>query len=230
MLLIVTGCSLSNNRTSDEGNEQAVNLESTNSASVSTENSTIPSHTNDSVSDIISTTDKRSGNEEDLNSGTDNGKEPIETSKQSNSGHNSNNTEKPQNTKPANSYNNSTTLRSTTTPNRPPAQSTTAQQNMDKEYKRIIRETISYAEGYKSKGFTFVWDESLEFNNETGYMGTPRVEYEGVNGVIEVLKHHIDLIVKTATDSSNGIPSYSANYKVVQVEIDGDIAFVVLYE
>lgn len=111
----------------------------------------------------------------------------------------------------------------------PPTENIIPTPDMGKEYERIIRETITYAESYAEKGFTFIWDNSLEFSWETGYMGTPRVKYEGVDGVIEMLKRHIDMIVKTATDPGNGNPGYSANYKVVQVTVDGDIAFAVLY-
>lgn len=111
----------------------------------------------------------------------------------------------------------------------PPTESTTPPVDMEREYARIIREATQYAESYAAKGFTFVWDDSLEFGWETGYMGTPRVKYEGVDGVIEMLKYHIDKIVKVATDPGNGLSGYSANYKVVQVTVDGDIAFVVLY-
>lgn len=110
-----------------------------------------------------------------------------------------------------------------------PTESTTPPVDMEREYARIIREATQYAESYAAKGFTFVWDDSLEFGWETGYMGTPRVKYEGVDGVIEMLKYHIDKIVKVATDPGNGLSGYSANYKVVQVTVDGDIAFVVLY-
>ncbi len=101
--------------------------------------------------------------------------------------------------------------------------------DMEAEYKRIIREATAYAESYAAKGFSFHWDDSLDFNWETGYMGTPRVKYEGVDGVIQILKHHIDRIVQTATDPGNGIPASAANYKVMQITVDGDIAFVVLY-
>lgn len=101
--------------------------------------------------------------------------------------------------------------------------------DMEAEYKRIIREATAYAESYAAKGFTFHWDDSLDFNWETGYMGTPRVKYEGVDGAIQILKHHIDRIVQTATDPSNGIPASAANYKVMQITVDDDIAFVVLY-
>lgn len=114
-------------------------------------------------------------------------------------------------------------------PSDPPTESTTPPVDMEREYARIIREATQYAESYAAKGFTFVWDDSLEFGWETGYMGTPRVKYEGVDGVIEMLKYHIDKIVKVATDPGNGLSGYSANYKVVQVTVDGDIAFVVLY-
>ena len=106
---------------------------------------------------------------------------------------------------------------------------TTSQPDMEAEYARIIRETVAYAESYAAKGFTFVWDDSLEFSWESGagWMGTPRVKYEGVDGTIEMLKYHIDKIVKIA--GGPGTPGYSAYYKVMQVTVDGDIAFVVLY-
>lgn len=116
----------------------------------------------------------------------------------------------------------------------PPAESTTPptsspEPDMEAEYARIIRETVAYAESYAAKGFTFVWDDSLEFSWESGagWMGTPRVKYEGVDGTIEMLKYHIDKIVKIA--GGPGTPGYSAYYKVMQVTVDGDIAFVVLY-
>ena len=106
---------------------------------------------------------------------------------------------------------------------------TTSQPDMEAEYARIIREAVAYAESYAAKGFTFVWDDSLEFSWESGagWMGTPRVKYEGVDGTIEMLKYHIDKIVKIA--GGPGTPGYSAYYKVMQVTVDGDIAFVVLY-
>ncbi len=106
---------------------------------------------------------------------------------------------------------------------------TISQPDMESEYARIIQETVAYAESYAAKGFTFVWDDSLEFSWESGagWMGTPRVKYEGVDGTIEMLKYHIDKIVKIA--GGPGTPGYSAYYKVMQVTVDGDIAFVVLY-
>lgn len=110
-----------------------------------------------------------------------------------------------------------------------PQTSTPPEKDMKAEYQRIISEVTVYAQSYSSKGFTFVWDDSLVFGWETGYMGTPRVKYEGVDGVISILKYHVDKIVNTVTDPSNGIPAVSANYKVMQVTVDGDIAFVVLY-
>lgn len=114
---------------------------------------------------------------------------------------------------------------------KPPGTTSKPEPDMEAEYARIIRETIQYAESYAKKGFTFVWDDSLEFSWEsgTGWMGTPRVEYEGVDGVIEMLQYHIDKIVRTVSDPGNGIPSHSAYYQVLQVMVDGDIAFVVLY-
>lgn len=97
------------------------------------------------------------------------------------------------------------------------------------DYDRIIRETITYAESYKAKGFTFEWKESMQFGWDVGYMGTPRIERDGTDGVIKTLKHHIDLIVQTSSDPANGITTDWMTYKVVQITIDGDIAFAVIY-
>lgn len=97
------------------------------------------------------------------------------------------------------------------------------------DYDRIISETITYAESYKAKGFTFEWKESMQFGWDVGYMGTPRIERDGTDGVIKTLKHHIDLIVQTSSDPANGITTDWMTYKVVQITIDGDIAFAVIY-
>lgn len=118
----------------------------------------------------------------------------------------------------------------------PPASSSSSSQtqptqDMEAEYQRIINETVAYAESYTARGFIFTWDNSLEFSwsSGAGWMGTPRVKYEGVDGTIEILKYHIDKIVLTGSDPHNGVPGNSIRYKVVQVTVDGDIAFAVLY-
>lgn len=97
------------------------------------------------------------------------------------------------------------------------------------DHRRIIAEVTAYAESYTAKGFTFQWKESMTFGWDVGYMGTPRVEYEGVDGVIEMLKYHIDLIYKTSTDPANGLTTTVMTYKVEQITIDGDLAYVVIY-
>lgn len=117
----------------------------------------------------------------------------------------------------------------TSGPSDVPSETSKREPDMELEYRRIIREVKEYAQSYTSKGFTFVWDESLVFGWETGYMGTPRVKYEGVDGVIATLKYHVDKIVNTVTDPANGVTVTTLSYKVMQVTVDGDIAFVVLY-
>ena len=97
------------------------------------------------------------------------------------------------------------------------------------DYDRIIREATAYAEGYAEKGFTFEWKDSMEFGWDVGYMGTPRIKRDGLDGTIRMLKYHIDWIVETGTNPAYGIPSDSVTYKVVQITIDGDIAFAVIY-
>lgn len=97
------------------------------------------------------------------------------------------------------------------------------------DHTRIVSEVKAYAESYKAKGFTFEWSDSLEFGWDVGWMGTPRISRDGVDGTIKTLKHHIDLIYKSGTDPANGVTANSVRYKVVQLEIDGGIAYAVIY-
>ncbi len=97
------------------------------------------------------------------------------------------------------------------------------------DHTRIVSEVKTYAGSYTAKGFTFEWTEELEFGWDVGWMGTPRISRDGVDGVISTLKHHVDLIYKTGTDPANGVTANSVRYKVVQLEIDGGIAYAVIY-
>ncbi len=97
------------------------------------------------------------------------------------------------------------------------------------DHTRIVSEVKAYAESYTSKGFTFEWAEELAFGWDVGWMGTPRISRDGVDGVISTLKHHVDLIYKSGTDPANGVTANSVRYKVVQLEIDGGIAYAVIY-
>ena len=97
------------------------------------------------------------------------------------------------------------------------------------DHTRIVSEVKTYAESYIAKGFTFEWAEELAFGWDVGWMGTPRISRDGVDGVISTLKHHVDLIYKTGTDPANGVTANSVRYKVVQLEIDGGIAYAVIY-
>ena len=97
------------------------------------------------------------------------------------------------------------------------------------DHTRIVSEVKAYAESYKAKGFTFEWSDSLEFGWDVGWMGTPRISRDGVDGTIKTLKHHVDLIYKSGTDPANGVTADSVLYRVVQLEIDGGIAYAVIY-
>ena len=97
------------------------------------------------------------------------------------------------------------------------------------DHNRIVSEVKAYAESYKAKGFTFEWSDSLEFGWDVGWMGTPRISRDGVDGTIKTLKHHVDLIYKSGTDPANGVTAESVLYRVVQLEIDGGIAYAVIY-
>ena len=117
----------------------------------------------------------------------------------------------------------------TAPPTEPPAKTEPSKGFTEADHDRIVSEVKAYAESYKSKGFTFEWSDSLEFGWDVGWMGTPRISRDGVDGTIKTLKHHVDLIYKTGTDPANGVTADSVLYRVVQIEIDGGIAYAVLY-
>lgn len=116
-----------------------------------------------------------------------------------------------------------------TAPTVPPAETQPPKGFTEADHNRIVSEVMAYAESYKAKGFTFEWAEELAFGWDVGWMGTPRISRDGVDGVISTLKHHVDLIYKTGTDPANGVTANSVRYKVVQLEIDGGIAYAVIY-
>ena len=97
------------------------------------------------------------------------------------------------------------------------------------EEARIIREVRTYAESYASRGFTFEWKESMKFSWEVGWYGTPRIRYEGVDGVISRLKTHVDKIYKASTNPNLGLTTDIMTFKVVKTTVDGDVAFAVIY-
>lgn len=111
----------------------------------------------------------------------------------------------------------------------PPAETQPPKGFTEADHNRIVSEVKAYAESYKEKGFTFEWSDSLEFGWDVGWMGTPRISRDGVDGTIKTLKHHVDLIYKSGTDPANGVTADSVLYRVVQLEIDGGIAYAVIY-
>lgn len=111
----------------------------------------------------------------------------------------------------------------------PPAEIQPPKGFTEDDHTRIVSEVKAYAESYKAKGFTFEWSDSLEFGWDVGWMGTPRISRDGVDGTIKTLKHHVDLIYKSGTDPANGVTADSVLYRVVQLEIDGGIAYAVIY-
>lgn len=136
----------------------------------------------------------------------------------------------PQPTAPSESQPAETTPSTPTAPPTEPSTETEPSKGFtEADHDRIVSEVKAYAESYKSKGFTFEWSDSLEFGWDVGWMGTPRISRDGVDGTIKTLKHHVDLIYKTGTDPANGVTADSVLYRVVQIEVDGGIAYAVLY-
>ena len=110
----------------------------------------------------------------------------------------------------------------------PPAEIQPPKGFTEADHTRIVSEVKTYAGSCTAKGFTFEWSDSLEFGWDVGWMGTPRISRDGVDGTIKPLKHHVDLIYKSGTDPANGVTADSVLYRVVQLEIDGGIAYDVL--
>ena len=117
----------------------------------------------------------------------------------------------------------------TTPPTEPPKETEQPKGFTEADHDRIVSEVRAYAEGYKAKGFTFEWTDELEFGWDVGWMGTPRISRDGVDGTIRTLKYHVDLIYNSGTDPANGVTADSVRYRVVQIEIDGGIAYAVIY-
>lgn len=117
----------------------------------------------------------------------------------------------------------------TTPPTEPPKESEQPKGFTEADHNRIVSEVKAYAESYKAKGFTFEWTDELEFGWDVGWMGTPRISRDGVDGTIRTLKYHVDLIYSSGTDPANGVTADSVRYRVVQIEIDGGIAYAVIY-
>lgn len=117
----------------------------------------------------------------------------------------------------------------TTPPTEPPKETEQPKGFTEADHDRIVSEIRSYAESYKAKGFTFEWTDELEFGWDVGWMGTPRISRDGVDGTIRTLKYHVDLIYSSGTDPANGVTADSVRYRVVQIEIDGGIAYAVIY-
>ena len=137
----------------------------------------------------------------------------------------------PQPTAPPESWPAETTTpeKPTTPPTEPPKESEQPKGFTEADHDRIVSEVRAYAEGYKAKGFTFEWTDELEFGWDVGWMGTPRISRDGVDGTIRTLKYHVDLIYNSGTDPANGVTADSVRYRVVQIEIDGGIAYAVIY-
>lgn len=235
--LSLAGCGA--NKTENTGSDPAstesgITATVTGNASEPTAESSLPAGTE-------SATDSTTEKEKESNTPADSGKteaakpadtEPTAPSKQTES---PKATETPKQTEPP-----KVTEPPETKPTEPPTKPTEPQPTeppatqppkgfTEADHTRIVSEVKAYAESYTSKGFTFEWAEELAFGWDVGWMGTPRISRDGVDGVISTLKHHVDLIYKTGTDPANGVTANSVRYKVVQLEIDGGIAYAVIY-
>lgn len=235
--LSLAGCGA--NKTENTGSDPAstesgITATVTGNASEPTAESSLPAGTE-------SATDSTTEKEKESNTPADSGKteatkpadtEPTAPSKQTES---PKATETPKQTEPP-----KVTEPPETKPTEPPTKPTEPQPTeppatqppkgfTEADHTRIVSEVKAYAESYTAKGFTFEWAEELAFGWDVGWMGTPRISRDGVDGVISTLKHHVDLIYKTGTDPANGVTANSVRYKVVQLEIDGGIAYAVIY-
>lgn len=235
MILALAGCGAdkTENTGSDPASaESGITATATDNASEPTDESSLPAGT-ESATDSTTEKEKESSTAP-ANSGKTEAAKPADTEspKQTET---PKVTETPKQTEPP-----KVTEPPETKPTEPPTKPTEPQPTeppatqppkgfTEADHTRIVSEVKAYAESYNSKGFTFEWAEELAFGWDVGWMGTPRISRDGVDGVISTLKHHVDLIYKTGTDPANGVTANSVSYKVVQLEIDGGIAYAVIY-
>lgn len=235
MILALAGCGAdkTENTGSDPASaESGITATATDNASEPTDESSLPAGT-ESATDSTTEKEKESSTAP-ANSGKTEAAKPADTEspKQTET---PKVTETPKQTEPP-----KVTEPPETKPTEPPTKPTEPQPTeppateppkgfTEADHTRIVSEVKAYAESYNSKGFTFEWAEELAFGWDVGWMGTPRISRDGVDGVISTLKHHVDLIYKTGTDPANGVTANSVRYKVVQLEIDGGIAYAVIY-
>lgn len=235
MILALAGCGAdkTENTGSDPASaESGITATATDNASEPTDESSLPAGT-ESATDSTTEKEKESSTAP-ANSGKTEAAKPADTEspKQTET---PKVTETPKQTEPP-----KVTEPPETKPTEPPTKPTEPQPTeppatqppkgfTEADHTRIVSEVKTYAESYTVKDFTFEWAEELAFGWDIGWMGTPRISRDGVDGVISTLKHHVDLIYKTGTDPTNGVTANSVSYKVVQLEIDGGIAYAVIY-
>lgn len=235
MILALAGCGAdkTENTGSDPASaESGITATATDNASEPTDESSLPAGT-ESATDSTTEKEKESSTAP-ANSGKTEAAKPADTEspKQTET---PKVTETPKQTEPP-----KVTEPPETKPTEPPTKPTEPQPTeppatqppkgfTEADHTRIVSEVKTYAESYTAKDFTFEWAEELAFGRDIGWMGTPRISRDGVDGVISTLKHHVDLIYKTGTDPANGVTANSVSYKVVQLEIDGGIAYAVIY-
>lgn len=235
MILALAGCGAdkTENTGSDPASaESGITATATDNASEPTDESSLPAGT-ESATDSTTEKEKESSTAP-ANSGKTEAAKPADTEspKQTET---PKVTETPKQTEPP-----KVTEPPETKPTEPPTKPTEPQPTeppatqppkgfTEADHTRIVSEVKTYAESYTAKGFTFEWAEELAFGWDVGWMGTPRISRDGIDGVISALKHHVDLIYKTGTDPANGVTANSVRYKVVQLEIDGGIAYAVIY-
>lgn len=235
MILALAGCGAdkTENTGSDPASaESGITATATDNASEPTDESSLPAGT-ESATDSTTEKEKESSTAP-ANSGKTEAAKPADTEspKQTET---PKVTETPKQTEPP-----KVTEPPETKPTEPPTKPTEPQPTeppatqppkgfTEADHTRIVSEVKTYAESYTAKDFTFEWAEELAFGWDIGWMGTPRISRDGVDGLISTLKHHVDLIYKTGTDPANGVTANSVRYKVVQLEIDGGIAYAVIY-
>lgn len=235
MILALAGCGAdkTENTGSDPASaESGITATATDNASEPTDESSLPAGT-ESATDSTTEKEKESSTAP-ANSGKTEAAKPADTEspKQTET---PKVTETPKQTEPP-----KVTEPPETKPTEPPTKPTEPQPTeppatqppkgfTEADHTRIVSEVKTYAESYTAKDFTFEWAEELAFGWDIGWMGTSRISRDGVDGVISTLKHHVDLIYKTGTEPANGVTANSVRYKVVQLEIDGGIAYAVIY-
>ena len=111
----------------------------------------------------------------------------------------------------------------------PPAEIQPPKGFTEADHTRIVSEVKAYAESYKAKGFTFEWSDSFGIRLGCGLDGNTLYQPRRCGRYDQDPQAPCRSHLQIRHRSANGVTADSVLYRVVQLEIDGGIAYAVIY-